>query len=96
MVRYKQLSWSSACFDDDLIDEEAESAKEPKTTMPDAPDACMDCPEDNICDTCEHYVDPIKLEFPSLEIVPPHLPIHRKPPTSVPALATINQTGARS
>ena len=71
-------------FDDDLIDEQAESAADPNAT----PEACKDCPEDNICDTCEHYVNPITIEFPSLEIVPPNLPIRRKPPISAIDLGT--------
>lgn len=81
-------------YDDDIVDEEPESAAEPNST-PATPDACKNCPEDKICDTCEHYVDELDLEFPSLEIIPPRLPFtHHKPPASVPALATINQSGA--
>ena len=76
-------------YDDDIIDEEPDSAAEPTPTEP---DACKDCPEDNICDDCEHFVDPIALEFPSLEIVPPNLPIRRKPPVSIPALPTISMS----
>jgi hypothetical protein len=76
-------------FDDDLLDEAPESASESKTTMPDAPDACMHCPEDKICDTCEHFIDPITLEFPSLEVIPPRLTgASRKPPVSAIDLGT--------
>jgi hypothetical protein len=82
-------------FDDDLIDEQERAAADPNSAVPEAPEACKDCPEDNICDTCEHFIDPIKLEFPSLEIIPPRFS-GRKPPVSVPALATINHSGAPS
>jgi hypothetical protein len=86
-------------YDDDLIDEEAAPDHEVVSkTHSDPPEACKDCPEDNICDNCEHFVDPIELEFPSLVVVPPRLygATPRKPPTSVPALATITRTGGPS
>ena len=79
-------------FDDDLIDEQERAAAEPKSTMPDAPEACMTCSEDNLCEDCEHYVDDIDLKLPSLEVIPPCFPFHRKPPASIPALS--NQPGA--
>ena len=79
-------------FDADFIDEQERSAAESSPAKPEAPEACKDCPEDNICEDCEHYVDELDLEFPSLEVVPPRFS-GRKPPASVPALSNINQSG---
>jgi hypothetical protein len=54
----------------------------PTHKIPDAPEACKDCPEDNICDDCEHYIDPIDAEFPSLEIVPQPMGTHTRKPSA--------------
>src|SRR3954469_12134909 len=54
-------------FEADFVDEDT-FPNGADRKIPAAPEACKTCPEDNICDDCEHYVDPIKTEFPSLEV----------------------------
>jgi hypothetical protein len=61
-------------------------------STPKEPEACKTCPEDNICDDCEHYIDPIEAEFPSLEVVPRPMGTHtRKPPVPAHELASIDR-----
>jgi hypothetical protein len=70
-------------FDADFIDEKADAVAEPTSKNP--PEACKTCPEDNICENCEHFVDDRDLGLPSLEVVPPRFSVPitaRKPPAS--------------
>jgi hypothetical protein len=77
-------------FEADFVDEDASPDASTGRDVP--PQACKDCPEDNICDDCQHYIDPIEAEFPSLEVVPRPMGAHtRKPPAPAHAFASINR-----
>src|SRR3954469_25747841 len=61
-------------------------------STPKQPEVCKTCPEDNICDTCEHYVNPIEYELPSLEFVPRPMGSHtRKPPVPAHELGSLHR-----
>ena len=81
-------------FEADFIDDDAPDGEldSPTQKFPGPPEACKDCPEDNICDTCEHYIDPLDIELPSLEVIPRPLGIRaRKPPATAHEHAGIDR-----